>query len=163
MLIKVFLANSFVWGNNLRIGYLLCRHEKYTTYCGRCHKCNTTERVKALKCNVQVSELTGYLDIYKLILSISTEQCHKNSISKSQYGSLTFALSSLFGFKISKPFWPILLPTHTVYKNFKIGLAITFWVSFWKRLVRLIPTNCIASHTQSMYRAYSSKKVPCHL
>ncbi len=28
---KIFLANSFVWLNNRRIGYLLCRHEKYTT------------------------------------------------------------------------------------------------------------------------------------
>ena len=29
---KIFLANSFVWRNNRRIGYLLCRHEKYTSY-----------------------------------------------------------------------------------------------------------------------------------
>ncbi len=28
---KTFLANSFVRRNNRRIGYLLCRHEKYTT------------------------------------------------------------------------------------------------------------------------------------
>ena len=80
---KIFLANSFVWGNNRRISYLLCRHEKYK-YSGLCNECNTVKKCITLKRNLQIDWKFGH----NLILSISTEQCHKNNISKSRNGPL---------------------------------------------------------------------------
>ena len=66
---RIFLANSFVWGNNSRIGYLLCWHEKYRPYnigglvqwpMALSNKCNTVKHT--LRSNT-TSELTENLEI----------------------------------------------------------------------------------------------------
>ena len=65
----IFLANSFVWLNNSRIGYLLCRHEKYTTLWPM-QQVQCSKTWIPLKRNLQIDWKFGHT----LILSISTVQ-----------------------------------------------------------------------------------------
>ncbi len=79
---KIFLANSFVWGNHHWIVYL-CQHEKYTTLWPM-QQVQYSKTCITFKYNLRIDWKFGN----KLILSISTEQCYKNDFSESQNGPL---------------------------------------------------------------------------
>ncbi len=77
---KIFLANSFAWQSNRSIVYLLCLHNNYQ----HSGLCNSMITCITHKCNLGIDWKFGNM----LILSISTELCHKNNMLGSQNGPL---------------------------------------------------------------------------